>query len=403
MSFFKRLFGREYAPGSAKLVVSSVEALNMSTGPKANVTTDYMAMSLSTVHRCVSLICDSVASIPFRYKYIRNGIYTDFESSPLHYILGVQPMGDMSAYDFKYQLVQQMLIGNGNAYVYPRMNDGVIEELVLLTPGTCTHDAMNKTYTVGDVYNGVSGVFGEDEILHLFINSLNGKDGISTLDFARQTMNISATGDRETLDRFANGGNVMGFITNDKTVVGFGEYQDEQLVTTAKSLETLFRNGARIASLPGQTDFKQISLSSTDMQFLESRKFEVRQICRFFGVNPSFVFDDTSSNYKSAEMAQAAFRATTLNPILCKIEGEFTRKLVPRSMCCKRKFQFDRKALYACDLDTLANYQQKTIQAGVYSVNDWRKYENQPAVQGGDKVLVSTNLAPIDSKKLSGE
>jgi phage portal protein BeeE len=115
------------------------------------------------------------------------------------------------------------------------------------------------------------------------------------------------------------------------------------------------------------------------------------------------VFDDTSSNYKSAEMAQAAFRATTLNPILCKIEGEFTRKLVPRSMCCKRKFQFDRKALYACDLDTLANYQQKTIQAGIYSVNDWRKYEDQPAVQGGDKVLVSTNLAPIDSKKLSGE
>lgn len=82
MSFFKRLFGREYAPGSAKLVVSSVEALNMSTGPKANVTTDYMAMSLSTVHRCVSLICDSVASIPFRYKYIRNGIYTDFEAAP---------------------------------------------------------------------------------------------------------------------------------------------------------------------------------------------------------------------------------------------------------------------------------------------------------------------------------
>lgn len=403
MSFFKRLFGRESGTDIQPLVISSVEALRMNNGPRENVSTDRMAMSLSTVHRCVSLICDSVATIPFRYKYIRDGVFRDFEGSPLHYLLAVQPMEDMSAYDFKFQLVQQMLIGNGNAYVFPRILNERVEELVLLSPGSCTHDAVSRKYSVSDTWNGVYGNFKEDEILHFFLNSLDGKNGVSTLDFARRTMDISATGDRETLDRFANGGNVMGFITNDKTVTGFGEYQDEQLVTTAQKLENLFRNGARIASLPGQTDFKQISLSSTDMQFLESRKFEVRQICRFFGVNPSFVFDDTSSNYKSAEMAQAAFRATTLNPILCKIEGEFTRKLVPRSLCCKRKFQFDRKALYACDLETLANYQQKTIQAGIYSVNDWRRYEDQPGVDGGDRVLVSTNLAPIDSKKLSGE
>ena len=403
MGFFKRLFGREETTSSCNLVVSSVEALRMSSSPKEDVTSDRMAMSLSTVHRCVSLICDSVASIPFRYKYIKDGIFKDFETSPLHYLLSVQPMEDMSIYDFKFQLVQQMLIGNGNAYVYPRMVDERVTELVLLSPGSCAHNPMTKQYVVSDVWNGVSGTFSEGEILHFFINSLDGKTGVSTLEFAKRTMNISATGDRETLDRFANGGNVMGFITNDKTVTGFGEYQDEQLINTAQSLENLFRNGARIASLPGQTDFKQISLSSTDMQFLESRKFEVRQICRFFGVNPSFVFDDTASNYKSAEMAQAAFRATTLNPILCKIEGEFTRKMIPRTLCGKRKFQFDRKALYACDLETLVNYQQKTIQAGLYSVNDWRKYEDQPGVEGGDRVLVSTNLAPIDSKKLSGE
>ena len=123
MGFFKRLFGREETTSSCNLVVSSVEALRMSSSPKENVTSDRMAMSLSTVHRCVSLICDSVASIPFRYKYIKDGIFKDFETSPLHYLLSVQPMEDMSIYDFKFQLVQQMLIGNGNAYVYPRMVD----------------------------------------------------------------------------------------------------------------------------------------------------------------------------------------------------------------------------------------------------------------------------------------
>ena len=132
------------------------------------------------------------------------------------------------------------------------------------------------------------------------------------------------------------------------------------------------------------------------MQFLESRKFTVRDICRFFGVHPSFVFDDTSNNYKSAEMANVAFLANTLNPLLRKIEMELHRKLVPASLCCKRRFEFDRRGLYACDLDSKVKYQTATIAAGIYSVNDWRLAENQPPVEGGDVVLVSANLKSIE-------
>ena len=132
------------------------------------------------------------------------------------------------------------------------------------------------------------------------------------------------------------------------------------------------------------------------MQFLETRKFSVRDICRFFGVHPSFVFDDTSNNYKSAEMANVAFLSNTLNPLLRKIEVELHRKLVAPSLCCKRRFQFDRRGLYACDLDSRIKYQAQTIAAGIYTVNDWRKEENKPAVEGGDTVLVSANLKGIN-------
>ena len=131
------------------------------------------------------------------------------------------------------------------------------------------------------------------------------------------------------------------------------------------------------------------------MQFLETRKFSVREICRFFGVHPSFVFDDTSNNYKSAEMANVAFLSNTLNPILRKIETELHRKLVAPSLCCKRKFQFDRRGVYACDLDSKIKYQAQTIAAGLYTVNEWRREENKPAVEGGDTVLVSANLKGI--------
>ena len=174
------------------------------------------------------------------------------------------------------------------------------------------------------------------------------------------------------------------------------EYQDKELAKTATDLDSRFRNGERIVSLPGQVQFSPLSLSSTDMQFLETRKFSVRDICRFFGVHPSFVFDDTSNNYKSAEMANVAFLSNTLNPLLRKIEVELHRKLVAPSLCCKRRSQFDRRGLYACDLDSRIKYQAQTIAAGIYTVNDWRKEENKPAVEGGDTVLVSANLKGIN-------
>lgn len=164
----------------------------------------------------------------------------------------------------------------------------------------------------------------------------------------------------------------------------------------AVEMDNRFRSGERIVAVPGQVQFTALSMSSTDMQFLETRKFSVREICRFFGVHPSFVFDDTSNNYKSAEMANVAFLSNTLNPILRKIENELHRKLIAPGLCCKRMFQFDRRGLYACDLDSKIKYQAQTIAAGLYTVNEWRREENKPEVEGGDAVLVSANLKGIN-------
>lgn len=251
-------------------------------------------------------------------------------------------------------------------------------------------------YTITDMSAGISGTFDEGEVIHIKNYTRDGKIGISTLTYAATTLSIANTGNAETLSRFENGGNVRGIVSNDTSVRGFGEYQDDQLEETAKDLDGKFRTGQRIVSVPGQVQFSPLSLSSTDMQFLETRKFTVREICRFFGVHPSFVYDDTSNNYKSAEMANVAFLSNTLNPILRKIENELHRKLVAPTLCCKRRFEFDRRDLYACDLDSRVKYQASTIAAGIYTVNEWRRAENKEPIKGGDLVLVSANLKSID-------
>lgn len=352
-------------------------------------------MAVATVYRCVNLLADSVAGLDLQYMRQKGGIFVEDRSSRLHYLLNVQPCGYMSAVDFWRQVVQCLLL-DGNAYIVPIYDTTLdIGRLALADPTTVAHDTLNDRYAITDTNAGISGVFDESEIIHIKNFTTDGKTGLSTLAFARLTLEITRTGDSETLNRFANGGNVRGIVSNDTSVRGFGEYQDKELQKTAVDLDGRFRAGERIVSLPGQVQFSPISLSSTDMQFLETRKFSVREICRFFGVHPSFVFDDTSNNYKSAEMANVAFLSNTLNPLLRKIEVELHRKLVAPSLCCKRKFLFDRTGLYACDLDSRIKYQAQTIAAGLYTVNEWRAIENKPPVEGGDVVLVSANLKSI--------
>lgn len=353
------------------------------------------AMSIATVYCCVKLVSESVANLPVLCQRLRGDVMVADETSPWWPLLNVQPDAARNAFEFWRDAVQAVLL-DGNAYIVPQYDAVEPVRFVLCGRGTVSHDTLNDTYSVADPVNGLYGTFGEDEVIHLKnLTGTDSKRGVSVLSYARLTTGIAASGDQETHNRFVNGGNVRGLVTNDGTRKSFGVYQDEELKKTAKTLDERFQAGERIVSLPGQVDFKPISLSSTDMQFLESRKFTVREICRFFGVHPSFVFDDTSNNYKSAEQANVAFLSHTLNPLLRNIETELLRKLVAPKLWRKRAFRFDRQSLHACDLDGRMGYLTRLLQIGV-TVNEVRRMLDLPSVPGGDVALVSANLKGLD-------
>ena len=350
-------------------------------------------LHVATVYRCVDLLANKVANLRLQYMRKKGEIFVEDTNSRLHYLLTVQPDSYLSAFDFWHQVVTYMLL-RGNAYIVPVYDNLTMElaRLALCDPTCVAHDTIHNTYKVTDINAGINDTFDEDEIIHIKNYTRDGKVGISTITYAATTLSIANTGNRETLNRFENGGNVRGIVSNDTSVRGFGEYQDDQLEVTAKDLDSRFRTGQRIVNVPGQVQFSPLSLSSTDMQFLETRKFTVREICRFFNVPPQLVYDVAAENYKSAELANVAFLSNSLNPILRRIENELQRKLMAPALCCKRKIQFDRRGLYACDLVSKAKYQAEMIAAGVYTVNEWRKEENQAPVEGGDTVLISANL-----------
>lgn len=364
------------------------------------VTTKELAMKIAAVYRCVDIVSKGVAQLPLVVKRKEDDYFVidNNDVFGLTYLLQMRPNERLSAYEFKRSIMIQLLIGKGNAYVYPKWGADGYASMILLSPGSCTYDVYSNTYIVSDPINKIFGTFDADEIIHFKNLSLDGGyTGVSTLTYAARTLAISANADSANVESFKTRGTLTGFVSGKNATIGFGAIQDTQLSDVANNIEKQLASGKKIFNLPGEMSFNQISLSPSDIQLLETKTFNVLDICRFFGVHPDKVFAMQTANYKASEMSQVAFLTDTLQPVLTQIENELQIKLIPRELAMDFKIDFDIEPLLQTDLLTQADYINKTIQAGVRTVNHWRKKFGQAPVPNGDKVLVSANLKALDT------
>ena len=406
MNWIDKLFRREAAEAEPK------QQAAVGADYKQNVVwanTPTRAMKIAAVFRAVNIISSGLATLKIEYKrkdrakgYFK--IDNGKAGSKLNYLLSVRPNSRLNAYEFKKNLVSQILL-QGNAYVLPVKNIlGEVEALYLLTPGSVAHDVYSNTYQIADPVNMISTVVSADEILHFKnVSSDGGYTGLSTVSYAALTLGIAATSDNETLKRFATGGRFKAILKNNTSTKGWGEYQDEQLKAHGEDLQEAISRGDDILAVKGDVEVSPLSMSSADMQFLESRKFTIREIARFFNVPPSKLMDDTNSNYKTAELSNVVFYSEALKPLVEAIISEFSAKLLNEWNFQEYKFRFDLSSIYTLDLDSKAKWDKSRLENGVASVNDLRRESDIEPIEKGDDVYLSVNFAPLGSAKLSGE
>lgn len=367
------------------------------------------ALKIAAVYRAVNLISNAIGVLPMHYKRYNAALryfkddYDTIAGSRINYLLSVRPNSRLTAFQFWKQTVCQVLL-YGNAYIYPRLNIyGEPVEFILCTAGSVSYNAYSNTYTVFDAYNGLSGEYRSDEMLHIRNMNLNGYEGVSTITYAANVLGIAATGDDETLRRFATGGRFKAILSNAINAVGFGRYQDNQLKGQAKDLTDTLETGQDIMALAGDVKVTPFSMTSADMQFLDSRKFTIREIARFFNIPAAKLMDDSNTVYGTAEAANQALYSEALQPIIEDIEDEFRSKLLGESRYQNYKFCFDISSLFVMDRKSQAEWNKSRLEAGLVSVNDLRREMDTPPVPDGDDVFLSVNLAPLGSEKLNGK
>lgn len=352
------------------------------------------SMLLSTVYRCVELISSSVATLPFEiYKVDSKGYKKKWQNHPAYHILNCEPNLRMSIFTFMKLMVQSMLL-RGNAYAYIVRNaEGNVEQLLYIPSEYVT--IKPPKYIYQPVTYSIVGFVDEVEakdLIHIINFSYDGINGISTLTFARNTLELSANAETHAKNFFSNGCAVGGILQASTTLSAKQKTEVKQSWNQAFGTKTGGQTNG-VAVLEGGWSYSPITISSKEAQLLETRQWSVSDIARFFNVNPILCYDNSKSSYASAEMANLSFLTETLQPLLVKFELEFKRKLFKDHSNLTVKF--DVAELLRADKTTQSAYFRELISNGILTPNEARKSLNLLPVEGGDDTYMQANMLSL--------
>ena len=390
-----KLFGIEITKATKKQLsaISSIRTgLPLRSRARSN------PMLLSAVYRCVDLISDSVGAVPMKVYHIdRQGFKKEASWHPANDVLKLEPNENMTAFTFFKTLVTSVLLtGNGYAYI-ERGKDGEVQQLIYMPSQNVKVVFMKddegierKRYQLV----GFGSLIEPKEMIHVLNFSYNGIEGVSTLEHARQTIDMAAATEEHASGFFKSGASVNGVLKVEG--VRLTKEQKEQIYNTWQNHYDATKGDASgIAILEGNMTYQPISVSPRDSQFLESREFSVVDICRFFSVSPVKAFDLSKSSYSTVEATQLQYLTDTLLSVLTKIELEINRKVFTLTERPQFIAEFDTSVLLRTDKAALSSYYRTMFNVGAVTPNEVRKYMNLTRKEGGDKAFVPVNLQPL--------
>lgn len=354
------------------------------------------AMLLSTVYRCVDVISDSIAQLPLEtFKVDSDGFKRPFMDHPVYSLLNEEPNEDMTRYTFFKTMVASVLL-KGNAYAYiERDNRGNAIQLIYLPFHyvdivwiTDSQGIRRKRYKV----IGFRDLVDPKDMIHVLNFSYDGIIGVSTLTHARQTLSISTDSEQHSQNFFANGAGLSGVLTVEGVRMN-DKQRDENYREWQKRV---VNNSNGVVILEGNMKYQPITINPKDSQLLESRQFNVVDVCRFFSVSPVKAFDLSNSSYATVEATQLAFLTDTVAPMLTKIELELQRKVFLSSEKRQVKAEFNTSGFLRADKAAQATYLQTMFNIGAMTPNEIRRENNLPKVEHGDNAFVQVNIQTLE-------
>lgn len=384
--------------GGGKVIANSADLADairqVSMGSSAGVqVTTTTAMRVAAVYGCVRLISGAVANLPVHIKErIDENTRVERNDHALSNVLRRRPNSWQTPSQFK-RMMQAHLLLRGNGYAQIVRSRGRVIGLNPLDP-----DRMNVTQgndlELKYVYqrrDGLRVVLPRDTVMHLVGLTLDGITGVSVITYAREAIGLSIAQERHGSTTFKNGARPSSVLTHPEKL---GKEAQENLRASLDAYRSGGESEGKALILEEGMTVADMSMTATDAQWIESRKFSRGDIAMFFGVPPHMIGDtDKSSSWGTGvEHQSIGFVTYTLEDHLITWEETINRDLIDEAetdIYCR----FNRKALVRGDIKTRTDHHTRMMQWGVYSPNEVRKMEDINPRDGGDIYYDPPNTA----------
>ena len=395
---FTGLFRARDKPGkrsSPRNTVSTAPSFFFGTSGSGKSVTAQSAIQLSTVYACVRVIAETVASLPL-------GVYANGAEGtskaldhPLYPLLHDEPNPEMTSFVFREVMLTHLLLyGNSYSQII-RTGRNKITGLYPLLPDKMVVDrdkngALFYTYTTRD---GISVVLDPTEVMHIPGLGFDGIMGYSPIALEKNAIGLALASEEYGSKFFGNGARPSGILTHPNTVKN-----PKALRESWNSAYGGSANSNRVAILEEGMKFEPIAIPNNEAQFLETRKFQVDEICRIFRVPPHLVGNLEHATFSNIEHQSIDFAVHTIRPWLVRIEQAMNRSLFSEKEKGGFYCAFNMDGLMRGDYKSRMEGYAIARQNGWMSANDIRELENLNPISekdGGNAYLVNGNMISV--------
>ena len=349
-----------------------------------------MAMRLTAVFGCVRVLAESVGMLPcFLYQSTDSG-RIKAPKEKLYSLLYIAPNDYMTPQEFWEYLIVSLCL-RGNFYAYKVKALGEVVELLPLLPNSVQpklDENWNPVYQV-TFPDGSCDVLSQDEIWHVRTFTTDSLVGLSPISYARQAIGLGLATEEHGARLFSNGTVSSGVLQTDQTLT---DEAYKRLKENFQEQHQGLSNAHKPMILEMGLKWNNISMSAEDAQFLETRKFQLEEICRIFRVPMHMVQNTDRATFNNIENLGMGFVNYSLVPYLTRIEQRINVGLVNKEKRGQFYAKFNVGALLRGDMKSRYESYATGINWGILSPNECRDLEERNPREGGDVYLTPMNM-----------
>lgn len=364
-----------------------------------NTVNEKTALTYAAAYACINVLAKDLAQLPcFVYKRTDDDLREPDREHDVWRVMHDRPNPWMTPFTFK-QTIHAHVASWGNGYAEIEYdNAGRVRHLWPLLPDRMKIVIRNgkKVFLYKADPQKEPIALPAERVLHIMGLSSDGIRGYSVIQVARNAIGMGLAAEEFTGRLFSNGATPRFALLHPKTL---SPEAKQRLQVKFDASTTGLSNAHRTAVFEEGLQLEKIGLPAKDAEMIETSKFGIEQMARFFDIPMMRLHSTTAitSWGTGLEQWQRAYLVHTLGPWLVQWEEAINYSLFTEEERQTHFAEFKREALLQADHAARGQFYTQMLQTGSISPNEIARRENlPPAGKEGDKRFIPGNLLPLE-------